>query len=134
MAKQYSKITGHLYKLYDVVVFNEGTDREWRKREFVLETKTEGGDGNSYRAFNKFTCKKSWVNDLNKIGLGSHITVQYTLDGRKWKPKDKDEEIYFNDLTAWEINVIENTKQEDPPDAVQAEPGYQKFDESDLPF
>jgi len=129
---KFIEITGHLYKLYPVVTFDSG----FAKREFVIEKHSEGRDGKTYKDLIKFEATKSWIGEMDNIGIGSEIKVYFTLGGKEWTPPNEKEPKFINFMRCWKVDVLENTNQ-DLPATVQKEE-YADVDLSDnsddLPF
>ena len=130
---RFQEITGHLYKIFPKVTFESG----FEKREFVIEKHTEGRDGMKYKDLIKFEATKSWIGQMENIGLGSEVKVHFTLGGKEWTPADAKEPRYINYLRAWKIEVIENTNQDIKTEA-KAESAddfdFNNDDDGQLPF
>lgn len=104
---KFFEIEGYLFKIFPVMTFPSG----FKKREFILEVRTEGRDGMPYKDLVSFEITKDWMAELDNIGLASKIKVHFLLGGKGYS-KDGGEEKYFNYLRAWKVEVIENNKQD----------------------
>lgn len=107
---RFFEISGFLYKLFPKVTFESG----FEKREFVLEKHSTGRDDKVYKDLIKFEATKSWIGEMDKIGIGSEVKVYFTLGGKEWSPPDASEPKYINFLRAWKVEVKDNTSQDEP--------------------
>ena len=132
-SKEVLKVHGYIYKIFPTVEFKNN----FSKREFILETRTNGADGKEYKNLTKMNCAKSFTILLDNVGIGSEVVVCFALDGREWI-NDKKEVIYITSLRAWDIKIINNTSQErpEPMQTIKSDVkgAYDPDDSLDLPF
>lgn len=112
MSKEnFLKAQGFIYDVYPTQEFPSKNGKPFVKREFVLETRTEGKDGLVYKNLNKFEVVRSFIALLDNLGKNSEVVISFDLAGRKWDaPEGK--EVIINALRCWDIKVINNTNQE----------------------
>ena len=78
-SKEVLKVHGYIYKIFPTVEFKN----DFTKREFILETRTNGKDGKEYKNLTKMNCTKSFTMLLDNVGIGSEVVVCFALDGRE---------------------------------------------------
>lgn len=137
----YHQIAGVLYHIGNAENKSRQPDKSFYVKEFILEIKTSRG-GRFYSAFAKFEIKgedKMYMTDPYEVG--DPVVVTFTLDGRKWKPPDEEEEIIFNSLRAIGVeHMPEESKEEEtdvgdlfnPPDLLPD--NKVEDDVTDMPF
>lgn len=86
------EIVGKMFKLLPE---QSGTSArgEWKKREFVIETKEQ---------FPKKVCISCWnerVDDLKDIAIGQELKVSINLESREYNEK------WYTDARAWKIET-----------------------------
>lgn len=84
------EIVGKMFKLLPEQS-GTSTRGEWKKREFVLETKEQ---------FPKKVCISCWnerVDDLKDIAIGQELKVSINLESREYNEK------WYTDARAWKI-------------------------------
>lgn len=136
MSKDVLKVRGFMYKIFPTQEFKN----DFKKREFILETRTNGADGKEYKNLTKFGATKSFIAILDGIGIGSEVDVAFALDGREWT-SPTGEVVYITSLRAWDIQVVSNTNQERPEpmattnSTLKGTPApVDDYDSGDLPF
>ena len=114
------EITGKLIEKFNEVVISD----KFKKREFVIETSTEGNNGSIYTELIKFQLVQDNCEKLNYSNVGDNVEVKFNLKGRKWEKEGK--VSYFNSLDAWFIKSEDKAGGETPPQSqptpTQAEP------------
>ena len=86
------EIVGKMFKLLPEQS-GTSTRGEWKKREFVIETKEQ---------FPKKVCISCWnerVDDLKNIAIGQELKVSINLESREYNEK------WYTDARAWKIEV-----------------------------
>mgnify|MGYP003435590280 CR=1 FL=1 len=79
----------------------------FRKREFVVEEKTSGGDGKMYIESIKFQLVQDKCDLLDKVNINDDVEVSFNLRGKRY---EKDGKVnYFTNLDAWQITATRNT-------------------------
>jgi len=137
-SNKFFEVEGYLFKLFPVMTFESG----FKKREFVVELRSEGRDGVTYKDLVTFEVTKDWMHELDGIGLASKLKVSFLLGGKAYTPKTGGDEKYFNFLKAWKIEALENTNQDAPVQKQEAASvatpapsfGGKVEDTDDLPF
>jgi len=104
MAKENSySITGTVHKVGEVKSYGE---KDFKKREFVLEVNSNGGDGMVYKDFVQFEAIKTFGETLTYIKPGDEVEVKFSVGGRKYTPKDGGEDKFFISLKSWDVKVL----------------------------
>ncbi len=101
----------------------------FRKREFVLETKS-----GQYDQVVAFQLAQDNVDMIDAHKVGDEVNVSFDLRGREWtSPKDNVVK-YFNTLSAWRIEAVGQAAPpaQDAPPPVNEAPMIDETD--DLPF
>jgi hypothetical protein len=119
------EIVGKIFKLLPE---QSGTSArgEWKKREFVIETKEQ---------FPKKVCLSCWnerVDDLKNLNIGQEIKVSINLESREYN------ERWYTDARAWKIEVGTQGTTSEPNDdfgntVTESGTGTDEF-QDDLPF
>jgi hypothetical protein len=86
------EITGRVFSLLDE---QSGSSQrgEWKKREFVLETK---------ETYPKKICISCWnerVDDLKNLNVGQDLKVSINIESREYQGK------WYTDVRAWKIEA-----------------------------
>jgi hypothetical protein len=121
------EIVGKMFKLLPEQS-GTSTRGDWKKREFVIETKEQ---------FPKKVCISCWnerVDDLKNIAVGQDLKVSINLESREYNEK------WYTDARAWKIETGSGSNEpsgdendgEDFGNKV-AETGNDEF-QDDLPF
>ncbi|MCM8528846.1 MAG: DUF3127 domain-containing protein [Lentisphaeraceae bacterium] len=92
------QINGKILEILDTVQISES----FKKREFVVEYQE-----NQYPEFIKFELVQDKCSFLDQYAVGSEVTVDFNLKGRKWT-NPQGEVKYFNSLQAWRITAVQN--------------------------
>lgn len=86
---------GVVVALAETKVFDSG----FQKREVIVDL----SDNPQYPSPVPFTFKKDRCALLGPVKVGDHVTVKFSVDGRKWDGPNGTK--YFVDLTGWGITV-----------------------------
>ena len=119
------KITG---KILEISEATQITDT-FKKREFVLEY----AENAQYPEFLKFELIQSNCEQIDGIGVGDHVAINFNLKGRKWTDP-KGETKYFNSLQAWRIDKKNSPSSDSPPPPTQEWTKEDISQDDDLPF
>lgn len=99
----------------------------FRKREFVLETKS-----GQYDQTVAFQLAQDNVDMIDQYKAGDEITAHFDLRGREWKSPKDGEVKYFNTLSVWKIEGATAPSDNPPPPTTNDAPMIEETD--DLPF
>lgn len=107
------EVTGTIHRVGALKQMSE----RFSKREFVVEL----NDNPKYPQYVQFEASNDRAAQLDGVGFGDQVRVEFSLRGREWK-SPAGETKYFNSLDAWKVEV---TKKNPTPTADAT---------SDIPF
>lgn len=102
------EVTGKLLVKYDI---QQKTD-SFKTREFVIEKQDEIG-GRIISNYIKFQCTQERVALPDRFNIGDEVKVYFNVRGTKWNKDGKD--LYFTNLDAWRMEVMQLGGQESAP-------------------
>jgi hypothetical protein len=107
---------------------------KFRKREFVLEIKDNGG----YVETVKFECIQNNCELLDKIRSGEEVDVAFNLKGRAWT-NNQGQKSYFNTLQVWKITSlgsgsVQSSEASGAESSTYSQPTFSDDSADDLPF
>lgn len=88
------EITGKIFKAFATVQVSE----RFKKREFVVEF----DDNPKYPQFVQFQLTGDRCEQLDNIGAGDEVRIEFSLRGREWT-SPAGEKKYFNTLDVWKL-------------------------------
>ena len=96
-------------KLFEVSNEEQISD-SFKKREFILHD-----DSNpTYPEFLKFELMQDKVSLIDSFKVGDEINVFFNLKGRKYVYEDTNKTVYFGNINAWKIELVNSNQQ--PPE------------------
>ena len=121
------------------------TDK-FKYREFVLEVNSQI-DGKTYIEYLPMRFLQERTELLDDVRCGYRVLVTYRITGRKWKKKDTNETLYFINLEALNMELLDdsiNSEDIPDPDKMSKQPEEpipdmnvdtaQDLNDDDLPF
>ena len=88
--------TGKLHTIFDTKQVSE----RFSKREFVVELADS-----KYPQTVLFQLTGDRCSQLDRLNVGDHVSVEFSLRGREWKSPSGDIK-YFNSLDVWKIEPV----------------------------
>lgn len=77
---------------------------KFSKREFVIETKEQSGNGQTYIETIKFQLTNKNCSAIDSVHLNSDVEVSFNIRGKRF---EKDGKVsYFNNLEAWKVATL----------------------------
>lgn len=119
-------IKGKIKVIMDVQQISD----KFRKREFVLETKS-----GQYDQTVAFQLAQDNVDMIDAHKVGDEVNVSFDLRGREWTSPKDGQVKYFNTLSAWRIEAATPSATSEtsaPPPSINDAPMVDETD--DLPF
>lgn len=116
------EITGKLYEKMDT----QEVSSSFRKREFVLEVKSQGGM-TEFTDFVKFQLIQDKCDLIDQYSVGDNLKVNFNIKGNRWEKEGK--VMYFTNLAAWRIESGGETDS----DRYEASTDFD-FQDDDVPF
>lgn len=117
------EITGAMYAKKNT---NQVTDK-FSKREFIIVTQDQ------YPQHIALQCVNDKCILLNEIGKGDLVKVTFNLNGKRFTNK-QGEEVVFNNLNVYKIDVLQKGTIQPPAKQTQPPPADFPSDTDDLPF
>ena len=116
-----SELTGKIRMIKDAKTYGE---KGFRKREMAITTEDKFPQ-NILVEFTQDNCDA-----LDNFKVGDDVKIQINIGGRIWVNPEK-EEVYFNSITGWRIENLNNTSFDKSKTSGATS---QDADNQDLPF
>ena len=121
---------------YKGVVEEIGETKSFGQSGFTKREIVVGNDIDSTSQYPNpvaFTCKKERCALCDTVKKGDRVSVQFTIDGRRWDGPNGVR--YFTDLTVWKIEKVEDAGAAAAPEPAVAPEDVPTADDPDeLPF
>lgn len=97
-------VEGLVIKRYDTKRVSD----QFKYREFILEVNSQV-DNQTWIDYLSMRLLQERTDLLDDVRCGYRLMVTFRITGRKWKKKDTNEEIYFTNLEALNLEILDDS-------------------------